>query len=131
MSEEQKSDQRDDLNFVMKARRDKLDALVARGVPPFAYGFDRSHQAAQAVTLLPEGQEEGESVRVAGRIVAWRGHGKTIFAHLADSTGRIQLYFKKDILGDDQFGVLELFDLGDHIGVSGCLLYTSPSPRDS
>ena len=58
---------RDDLNFVMKARRDKLDALVARGVPPFAYGFDRSHHASHAVSLLPDGQEEGPTVRVADR----------------------------------------------------------------
>ena len=124
MSEDQKPDQRDDLNFVMKARRDKLDALVARGVPPFAYGFDRSHHASHAVSLLPDGQEEGPSVRVAGRIVAWRGHGKTIFAHLADSTGRVQLYFKKDVLGEARFAILELFDLGDHIGVTGPLFRT-------
>jgi lysyl-tRNA synthetase class 2 len=117
-----------DLNFVMQARRDKLDALVARGVAPFAYGFDRSHFAAAAVALLPPAGEgepaEGPSVRVAGRITAWRAHGKTTFAHLADPTGRIQLYFKKDQIGEAPYALLDCFDLGDVIGVSGPLFRT-------
>ena len=114
----------EELNFVQRARRDKLDALVASGVPPFAYGFDRTHEAVAAVVALPEGQEEGGSVRVAGRIVAWRAHGKTAFAHLADGSGRIQLYFRKDALGDDVFSRLALFDIGDVVGVSGMLMRT-------
>ncbi len=114
----------DDLNFVQRARREKLAELQARGVAPFAYGFDRTHEAADAVALLPEGQEEGASVRVAGRVVAWRAHGKTTFAHLADASGRIQLYFKKDVLGDAPYGMLELFDIGDVIGVGGPLFRT-------
>ena len=109
----------DDLNFVQRARREKLDALEARGVAPFAYSFDRSHFAADAVALQPsEKQEEGETVRVAGRIVAWRAHGKTTFAHIADDSGRVQLYFKKDLLGEETYGVLDLFDIGDVIGVT-------------
>src|SRR6185312_9937373 len=101
----------DDLNFVQRARREKLDALEARGLPPFAYSFDRSHRAAEAIALHPaDKQDEGESVRVAGRIVAWRAHGKTTFAHIADDSGRVQLYFKKDLMGEEQYGVLDLFD---------------------
>ncbi|MBV9492717.1 MAG: lysine--tRNA ligase, partial [Acidobacteria bacterium] len=115
----------DDLNFVQRARREKLDALEARGVAPFAYSFDRSHRAAEALALQPaDKQEEGESVRVAGRIVAWRAHGKTTFAHVADDSGRIQLYFKKDLLGEEKYGVLDLFDIGDVIGVEGPLFRT-------
>lgn len=115
----------EDLNFVQRARREKLDALAARGIDPFAYSFDRTHGTAAAIALQPEGkQEEGETVRVAGRIVAWRAHGKTTFAHLADETGRIQLYFKKDQLGDDAYSMLDLFDIGDVIGVAGPLFRT-------
>jgi lysyl-tRNA synthetase class 2 len=115
----------DDVNFVQKARREKLEALIARGVAPFAYAFERTHHAADAVARHPEGsQEEGETVRVAGRIVAWRAHGKTTFAHLADETGRLQLYFKKDQLGDDLYSLLDLFDIGDVIGVAGPLFRT-------
>jgi lysyl-tRNA synthetase class 2 len=115
----------DELNFVQRARREKLDALVERGLVPFAYSFDRSHQAADAVALHPaEQQDEGETVRVAGRIVAWRAHGKTTFAHLSDETGRIQLYFKKDQLGEEQYAALDLWDIGDVVGVSGPLFRT-------
>jgi lysyl-tRNA synthetase class 2 len=115
----------DEANFVRRARREKLDALIARGVEPFAYAFDPTHSAAAAVRLHPADQEsEGDVVRVAGRIVAWRAHGKTTFAHLADESGRIQLYFKKDTLGDDRYSTLELFDIGDVIGVAGPLFRT-------
>jgi len=115
----------DDLNFVQKARREKLDALVANGTPPFAYRFDRTHQAADALTLYPDGGEsDGETVRLAGRLVSWRSAGKTAFAHLADSSGRIQLYFKRDVLGDDVFGLTKHFDLGDVIGIEGPLFRT-------
>ncbi|HMI58669.1 MAG TPA: OB-fold nucleic acid binding domain-containing protein, partial [Gemmatimonadaceae bacterium] len=105
-------------NFVLKARRDKHDALIERGIAPYAYGFKRTHTAAAAVAALGD-SDEGETVRVAGRIVAWRGQGKTSFAHLADDSGRIQLYFRKDELGDELFETLKLFDIGDVIGVSG------------
>ena len=113
----------DELNFVLQARREKLEALEAAGVAPYAYSFDRQQSAAQAQTLL--GQEEvGPPVSLAGRIVAWRSHGKTTFAHLADSTGKIQLYFKKDQLGDENYAQLAHFDLGDIIGVHGPLFRT-------
>ena len=66
----------EDLNFVQRARREKLDALTAQGVNPFAYSYDRTHLAADAVRLHPaDRHEEGDTVRVAGRIVAWRAHG--------------------------------------------------------
>ncbi|MBA3672867.1 MAG: lysine--tRNA ligase, partial [Gemmatimonadaceae bacterium] len=114
----------DELNFVRKARREKLDALVAAGVAPFAYGYDRSHLAAAASAALPDGADDGPSVRVAGRLVAWRGHGKTAFAHLADVSGRIQLYLRRDELGDAVFDRLALLDIGDVVGVAGSLMRT-------
>jgi lysyl-tRNA synthetase class 2 len=114
----------EELNFVLKARREKLDALVAAGISPYGYGFDRTHDTARAVAALPDGAESGETVRVAGRLVAWRGHGKTAFAHLADGAGRIQLYFRKDELGDDRWAQLDLLDIGDVVGVAGPLMRT-------
>jgi len=112
----------DELNFVLQARREKLEALEAAGVAPYAYGFDRQHTAVEAQSLLSG--EEGPPVTLAGRIVAWRSHGKTTFAHLADSTGKIQLYFKKDQLGEKMYSLLSHFDLGDIIGVHGPLFRT-------
>ena len=111
-----------DINF-LKARRDKLIALEAAGVAPFAYSYQREHSAANAIELLGA-SDEGPVVRLAGRIIAWRAHGKTVFAHLGDSSGRIQLYFRKDHLGDERFAVLDNFDLGDIVGVSGTLFRT-------
>jgi lysyl-tRNA synthetase class 2 len=113
----------DDLNHVLQARREKLTALTDAGLEPFAYSFDRTHSSVEARGALPEGQEEGPVVRLAGRIVAWRGHGKTIFAHLGDPAGRLQLYFRQDVLGE-AFATLLHFDLGDLIGVSGPLFRT-------
>jgi lysyl-tRNA synthetase, class II len=113
----------DEQRFILKARRDKHDALLERGVPPYAYGYERTHTAAAAIAALGSA-DEGERVSVAGRIVAWRGQGKTSFAHLADDSGRIQLYFRKDDLGEELFETLKLFDIGDVIGVAGNLFRT-------
>jgi lysyl-tRNA synthetase, class II len=113
----------EDANFVLKARREKLQGLAERGIAPFAYRFDRSHRAADAVGALGDAAE-GDAVRVAGRLVAWRAHGKTAFAHLADESGRIQLYFRRDDLGAERYSTLELLDIGDVIGVTGPLFRT-------
>ena len=115
----------EDLNFVQLARRDKLAALVAGGVVPFAYSYERTHLASEAAALHPaEQHDEGAVVRVAGRVVAWRAHGKTTFAHIADDSGRLQLYFKRDLLGDAAYALLDQFDIGDVIGVAGPLFRT-------
>ena len=113
----------EDLNFVLQARRDKLAQLIAEGHEPFAYSFERTHTAMAAHASIGDAAE-GERVAMAGRIVAWRSHGKTTFAHLGDSTGRIQLYFKKDEIGEALYGLLAHLDLGDIIGVNGSLFRT-------
>ncbi len=113
----------EDLNFLMVARREKLDRMRARGVEPFAYSFDRSHTTTEAIAALGE-SADGLAVSVAGRIVSWRSQGKTAFAHVADQGGRVQLYFRKDEIGDDAFDALADYDLGDYIGVNGTLMRT-------
>ena len=117
----------DDLNFVLKARREKLEALRAASIEPFAYSYPRDRTAAEALLDMPAGSDDHETgprVSLAGRVIAWRAHGKTVFAHLADSSGRIQLYFRKDQLGDERFAVLGHLDLGDIVGVTGTLFRT-------
>ena len=110
-------------SFVEAARREKLKELLERGVVPFAYRFDRTATARQALAAYTS--EDDQTVhKVAGRLVALRPHGKTTFAHLEDATGKIQLYFKGDELGADRYGLVELFDLGDHVGVEGRLMKT-------
>lgn len=110
-------------SFVEQARREKLEALRGRGVAPFAYRYRRTHLAAEALAAFADGAA-GPEVAVAGRIVALRGHGRSTFAHVADPSGRIQLYFKQDVLGEDGYAVVQLLDLGDHVGVKGLLFRT-------
>src|SRR5665213_3090661 len=115
----------DDPNFVLAARREKLDALRAAGVEPFAYSFARTHSAHEAVALAADdpAAESVEVVRVAGRIASMRAHGKTTFAHLVDGSGRVQLYFRRDEIGD-AYTLLDLLDIGDVIGVTGVMFRT-------
>jgi len=109
--------------FVEAARRDKLQELVKRGVVPFAYRFDRSGTARDAIASY-QSDDDPAVHRLAGRLVALRPHGKTTFAHLADQSGKIQLYFKLDDLGAAPYEVLSLLDLGDFVGVEGRLFKT-------
>ncbi len=113
----------DELNYVLQARREKIAALAALGVVPFAYGFDRQQFAGQCAALLGDAAD-GPVVHLAGRVVALRAHGKTTFAHLGDPSGRVQLYFKRDVVGEIAYAVCDLLDLGDVIGVRGPLFRT-------
>jgi lysyl-tRNA synthetase, class II len=111
-------------SYVEAARRDKRAALEARGVPAFAYRFERSHTAAEALAAYrDEMGDSGPRVRIAGRVDRLGSHGKTTFAHVEDPTGRIQVYFRQDTLGDG-YAIAELLDLDDHIGVEGALFRT-------
>jgi lysyl-tRNA synthetase class 2 len=103
--------------------REKLQELVKRGVVPFAYGFDRTGTAANALAAYG-GEHDPTMHRLAGRLVAIRPHGKTTFAHLADQSGKIQLYCKIDEFGAAEYEILSLLDLGDFVGVEGPLFKT-------
>jgi lysyl-tRNA synthetase class 2 len=108
--------------FIEGARRDKLAELARRGVPAFAYSYDRTHTAQAAHDGYTD--DAATVVRLAGRLIALRPHGKTTFAHLADQSGKIQLYFKRDHLGDAAYELVGLLDLGDLVGVEGPLFRT-------
>ncbi|HEY3396346.1 MAG TPA: lysine--tRNA ligase [Armatimonadota bacterium] len=104
-------------------RRDKLTKLRAAGQDPFLeHRYDRTH----AVEALHAAGEEvvGQTVTVAGRLQAVRGHGKAVFADLHDESGRIQVYAKLDVLGEERFAAFQDLDLGDIIGVHGELFRT-------
>jgi lysyl-tRNA synthetase, class II len=114
----------DERTYVETSRRDKRAALEALGVPAFAYKFERSHTARDALALYRDEQgEDGPPVVIAGRIESLRHQGKTAFAHLEDWTGRIQVYFRRDRLGP-AWELVELLDLDDHVGVRGRLFRT-------
>ncbi|MEX0843542.1 MAG: amino acid--tRNA ligase-related protein, partial [Gemmatimonadota bacterium] len=119
-------------SHLLRVRREKLTTLRERGIEPFAYRYDRSHVLSDARERFlgveaDEGLDEkgyGESVRVAGRIMSWRSHGKSAFADIEDASGRIQLYFRLNLLGEESFADLSLLDLGDWIGVEGQVFRT-------
>ena len=117
---------RDD-NDLMRQRREKLEAVRARGVEPFGGRFPVSHFAQPLTERLDKASDEELKafgpVSVAGRLVGMRDHGKTAFAHLMDRTGRIQLYARADQLGDD-YAAFSALDVGDFIGVTGEMFRT-------
>ncbi len=110
-------------SYLEAARREKLEALIERGITPFAYRFERTHTAQEALDAY-HGDDEQVSVSTAGRVVSMRPHGKTTFVHLGDRSGKIQLYFKQDEIGEDAYELLKLLDLSDFIGVRGTLFKT-------
>ena len=113
------------MSYVFEDRLQKLEEMRRRGIEPYAYSYRVTHSSEEARRLF-EGSdpENGPAVRVAGRITSLRAHGKTTFAHLADRAGRIQLYFRRDELGDDAYAVISLLDIGDWVGVEGSLFLT-------
>lgn len=101
-------------------RLKKLEELRGLGVDPFGGRFDRNAAAAECHGDYREGKE----VRMAGRLTAIRGHGKTVFADLCDSSGKIQIYLRRDNLKERELEVLDRLDLGDIVGVRGELFTT-------
>ena len=113
------------LQELMRQRRQKLERWRELGVEPYAYRYAPTHHAGELVSrgATVTADPGGEHVRVAGRVMSLRGHGKAGFAHLLDGTGKIQLYFRADHLGA-QYARYELIDVGDWIGVEGPLFRT-------
>jgi lysyl-tRNA synthetase class 2 len=110
--------------FVEQARQEKLAALRALGVEPYAYAFRRSHTTLEAAQAFSESEEERVDVRIAGRIMSRRGHGKTTFVHVGDHAGSVQVYFRRDDVGAEAYDVVKLLDLGDFVGVGGYMFKT-------
>lgn len=97
-----------------------LAELEKRGYRGYGRTFPRTGTLAQ----IRETFEEGREAAAAGRIIALRDMGKSLFAHLQDASGKFQIYLKKDIVGDDAFEAFRYIDLGDHVGVHGVLFRT-------
>ena len=110
-----------DENELIKVRHEKLKAFEEKGIAPFGKRYETTHHAAEirAEYSSLEGEDEGNEVRIAGRLMAIRGHGKASFGVLNDRTGSIQIYFKLDVLGEEKYAQFRLLDIGDIIGVVG------------
>ncbi len=115
----------------IQVRREKLNGLREQGIDPFGESYDRSHLASELHEKFEdlekaEIEEKAVRVKVAGRLVSQRGSGKTSFADLLDSSGKIQLYIRKDEVGEDSYDIYSsLTDLGDFIGAEGTVMKTN------
>jgi lysyl-tRNA synthetase class 2 len=118
------------LSELQEIRRQKAEALRARGLQPYPTRAHRTHTTSEAIAKFEadtaDGAEESTDViTVTGRIVSFRHMGKTVFAHIRDGYGELQLYIRKDVIGEDAYAdVLKLYDLGDFVQASGTLFRT-------
>ena len=110
-----------DENELIRVRHEKLKAFEEKGVAPFGKRYETTYDAQKirAEYSSLEGENEGNEVKIAGRLMAIRGHGKASFGVLNDRTGSIQVYFKLDVLGEEKYSQFKLLDIGDIIGLVG------------
>lgn len=112
----------EELNELMKVRREKMDKIAAQGIEPFGRKYNFTHHAQTIIEKYAE--LEGQTVRIAGRLMAVRGHGKASFGHIMDMTGKVQVYFRQDVLGDTAYEQFHLLDIGDIVGIEGVVFTT-------
>ena len=105
-------------------RRQKLAEMRAGGFDPFRASVAQTHFSQDAIKLHVAGQDNTVTVAVAGRLVTIRDMGKSQFAKILDQQGQIQIYVKKDVVGDETYAMFKKIDLGDIIGVKGTLFVT-------
>lgn len=120
----------EELNDQFQVRRDKMNKMREEGIDPFGERYDRSHQSAQIIAEYDEFskedlEEKAAQVTIAGRMMTKRGKGKAGFAHIQDLEGQIQIYVRKDSVGEEAYELFKSSDLGDIIGVTGTVFKTN------
>ena len=112
------------LSEVLRVRREKLDELRAQNMDPFELTrFDKTHSSAEVLGGFDA--LEGKTVRLAGRLMSKRMMGKASFSHMQDFGGQIQLYVRKDVLGEEPYAAYKKIDIGDIVGVEGEVFKTN------
>ncbi len=102
---------------LIRQRVEKVNDMRARGINPYPIRYDRTHYSANIKAEFKD--ENPIEVQIAGRIKSKRVMGKASFVHVEDQLGTIQLYAKRDIMGEEEYALFKTFDLGDIIGVKG------------
>jgi lysyl-tRNA synthetase class 2 len=110
-----------DSNVLIKRRFEELNELRVKGIEPYAYSFEVDSDSQKIKEIFKDG--ENPAVKIAGRLIAMRRMGKASFAHLQDHKGKIQIYLKKDDIGD-AYDAFRLMDLGDILGIEGYVFKT-------
>ncbi len=111
----------------MDQRREKLEEIRQLGVDPYAYKYSPTHttqEIREQFVEVGDHPDEAKSVRVAGRLMTKRDHGKSGFAHLQDASGRLQIYVRQNAVGEEAYQIYRKLDVGDVIGVDGPVFRT-------
>ncbi|PKM77550.1 MAG: lysine--tRNA ligase [Firmicutes bacterium HGW-Firmicutes-15] len=116
------SEQELSINDLKQVRLDKLGELRDMGIDPFGSRYERDCTASKIHADFEE--LDGQTVRIAGRIMSKRRHGKAGFANLQDLSGDIQLYFRKDDVGEEKYELFKKLDMGDILGIEGFVFRT-------
>ncbi|MBU1144529.1 MAG: lysine--tRNA ligase [Firmicutes bacterium] len=113
-------------------RRQKADELKLKGIDPYGQRFDRTHNTLTfkedfSVYTKEELHEiaSPEIVKIAGRLMTKRDKGKAGFAHIQDQYGRVQIYVRKDVIGEEDYDIFQKGDLGDIVGIEGSAMVTN------
>ncbi|HIV74627.1 MAG TPA: lysine--tRNA ligase, partial [Candidatus Pseudogracilibacillus intestinigallinarum] len=120
----------EELNEHMRVRREKLATYYNEGIDPFGGKFERTNDAKELHDLYEEFSKEelaekDISVTIAGRVMTKRGKGKVGFTHIQDATDQIQLYVRKDDIGEEAYEIFKSVDIGDIVGVTGVVFKTN------
>ncbi len=113
-----------DLNEQMQVRLDKMRKIEEKGLKPFGYRYEFTHRSGDVKENFEALSEAETEVKLAGRVMAIRGHGKTCFMDMQDKDGRIQVYVRKDVLGEENYALIKMMDIGDTVGVTGTVFRT-------
>lgn len=104
-------------DVLMEQRLQKLRRLREQGINPYPYRYERTHLSSDILGRFEE--LRGSPVRIAGRLMTMRVMGKASFAHLLDQSGKMQLYVRRELVGEEQYALFKSLDLGDFVGVTG------------
>lgn len=119
----------EELNDQQLIRREKMAALAEQGIDPFGKRFERTADSAQLKEKYndktkKELHELAETATIAGRLMTKRGKGKVGFAHIQDREGQIQIYVRKDTVGEENYQIFKKADIGDFLGIEGEIMRT-------
>lgn len=119
----------EELNDQQLIRREKMVALAEQGIDPFGKRFERTADSAQLKEKYSDKTKEelhelAETATIAGRLMTKRGKGKVGFAHIQDREGQIQIYVRKDTVGEENYQIFKKADIGDFLGIEGEVMRT-------
>ncbi|RSJ22317.1 Lysine--tRNA ligase [Streptococcus intermedius] len=119
----------EELNDQQLIRREKMTALAEQGIDPFGKRFERTADSAQLKEKYSDKTKEelhelAETATIAGRLMTKRGKGKVGFAHIQDREGQIQIYVRKDTVGEENYQIFKKADIGDFLGIEGEVMRT-------